>query len=184
MSRRVSKVFRPKTKEFIDLSEGFDRRLLNHSDDLARYGIDGNIVAASYDQVQSLLAIATHKHIHVLGQNGVEVVYSVAAGRELAHLDLRGSHLVAVDSKHTLYTWLLEDKGLEPVAVQALRGAITTTYVEPSLDWLFLGTKDGTVEVWDLEAEQINTSFKIKNQYFERQEEWVKTTDASTEQHV
>lgn len=78
-----------------------------------------------------------------------------------------------MDSKNTLYTWLLEGKTLEPVAVQALRGAVTTTYVEPSLDWLFLGTKDGTVEVWDLEAEQLNTSFKIKNQYFERQEEWV-----------
>lgn len=173
MSRRVSKVFKARTKDFLDLSEGFDRRLLSNAENLARYGISGDIVAASYDQVQSLLALATPRSIHVLGQNGVEVVYKVHAGRDIAFLVLHASHLVAIDFKNTLYSWLLEGGDTEPVAVQSLRGVVTATHVDPSLDWLFLGMKDGTVQAWDLAGEQMNTTFKVKNQYFERQEEWV-----------
>lgn len=172
----MSKVFKPKSKEFLDLSDGFDRRLLNGSEQLARYGIAGDIIAASYDQVQSLLAVATSKNVYVFGQDGVEVMYHIAAGRDIKYLIVQRAHLVAIDSKNTVYTWLLEGNDMEPVATQPFRGVITATYVDPSLDWLFLGLKDGSVEAWDLEGEQLNTTFKIKNQYFERQEEWVRVS--------
>lgn len=173
MSRRVSKVFKSKPKDFPDLSEGFDRRFLNNGEVLARYGVAGNVIAAAYDQVQSLLAIATFRTIYVFGQDGVEVSYHISAGRDIRFLIIHGAHLVAIDSKNTIYAYSLDGTDREPVATHPFRGLITAVHVDPILDWLFLGLKDGSVETWDLEAEQLNTTFKIKNQYFERQEEWV-----------
>lgn len=172
MSARVSGIFRGKANFFPNLSEGFDKQTALRKDELAHYGIAGKILRVSYDQVQSLLAVATTKHIYVYGQNGVEVVFDVPSGRSTAHLALHGSHLVVIDEKHNLYTWNLEEKGNTPIAVQALRGVITAHYVEPATDWLFLGMRDGTVEAWDLAGEQMNRTFRIKNPYLARQEEW------------
>ncbi|CCG81967.1 Uncharacterized protein C1F3.03 [Taphrina deformans PYCC 5710] len=172
MAARMSKVFKSKIKEIENVSEGYDRRWLAQDHLVAQFGLPGDILAVSFDQIQSLLAVATSKSIHVLGQNGVESVYQVAAGREVAHLLIHGSHLIAIDTKHVLYTWLIEDKTRDPAVIQPLRGVVTATYAEASIDWLFLGMKDGTVSVWDIEGEQIVPSFKIKNQYFERQEDW------------
>lgn len=172
MSARVSGIFKAKSNSFPNLSEGFDKQSALKTDELAHYGIAGSILKVSYDQVQSLLAIATTKHIYVYGQNGVEVVFDVPSGRSASHLELHGSHLVVIDEKHNLYTWNLEEKGKNPTVVQALRGVVTAVYVEPATDWLFLGMRDGTVEAWDLAGEQMNRTFKVKNQYLARQEEW------------
>lgn len=168
----MQKIFKSKSKTFPNLSDGFDRRYIAKAEEFLDVGLSNDIVLASYDQVQSLLAVATANSIHVYGQEGVEVIYRLAAGREVVHLLLHKSHLVAIDAKNTLYTWSLDGTEMSPVAVQALRGVVTTVYAEASTDWLYLGMKDGTVDVWDLEGEQIVQSFKIKNQYFARQEEW------------
>ncbi|ORY86798.1 lethal giant larvae like, C-terminal-domain-containing protein [Protomyces lactucae-debilis] len=167
----MSKRLFGKQKAFEDLSGGFQRGLLQ-KDDLARYGIAGKILHVAYDQVQSLVAVATtHGAIHVLGQNGVEVVYVLPAGCTAHHLCLHRSHLTAIDQRNTLHTWLLEDcRDSRPAAVYALRGVVTAIHVEPSVDWLFLGMTDGSICVWDLEGEQM-TTYKVKNLYFERQEE-------------
>lgn len=172
MAARMSKVFKSKPKEVADLSGGFDRRQLVSGHVLAKYGIAGNVIAAACDQVQSLLAVASTKGLYVLGQHGVEATYKIAAGRQIAHLQIHKAHLIAIDTQNMLYSWLLEDQTTETVVTQALRGVVTTTFVEQSVDWLFLGMKDGTVQAWDIEGEQINTTFKVKNQYFDRQEDW------------
>ena len=171
MSRRLSKVFGSKSKDFPDLSVGFDSRFLQ-LDELSSFGIHDPIVASSYDQVQSLLAIATLSGVYVLGQAGVEGFFAVPDHRTTAFLVLHGSHLIVIDTKSTLYQWTLEGQVKDPVARQTLRGIVTAIHTEPTLDWLFLGLRDGSVDVWDIEGEQMNRNFKIKDQYRDRQEEW------------
>lgn len=172
MAARMSKVFRSKTKELGNLTGSIDAQSFTNSHLVAHYGLAGTVLGVSYEHVQSLLAIATNKGIYVLGQDGVEVFYKIAAGHQVVHLTLHKSHLLAIDDKQMLYTWDLETSLNVPVVTQALRGVVTCTYAEYSLDWLFLGMKDGTILAWDLLAEQLSPSFKVRNQYFDRQEDW------------
>ena len=167
----MSKLFGRSSGEFPDLSEGFDRSAIRF-DDFGRYGIHGRVLCSSYDQVQSLLALGTDTGlVYVLGQDGVEVVYKIPSNQPAAHISLQRTHLTVIDARNALYSWNIDERDHTPVASHYVRGVVTTVYAEPSLDWLILGMKDGTIVVWDTEAEQMNTEFRIKNLYFEKQEE-------------
>ncbi|BFZ57251.1 Lethal(2) giant larvae sro7 [Savitreella phatthalungensis] len=168
----MSKLFSKSSGDFADLSEAFDRSAIRF-DDFGRYGLKGRVTATSFDQVQSLLAVATDTGlVYVLGQDGVEVVYEVPSHQPVEHLHLHRTHLTVIDTRNALYTWNIDERAaLKPIAQAYIRGVVTASYIEPSLDWLFLGFKDGSMQAWDLEAEQLNDDFRVKNLYFEKQEE-------------
>lgn len=167
----MSKLFGRSAGDFPDLSEGFDRSAIRF-DDFGRYGINGKVLCSSCDQVQSLLALGIDTGlVYVLGQDGVEVVYKIPSNQPAQHISLQRTHLTVLDARNALYSWNIDDRASTPVASHYVRGVVMTIYAEPALDWLFLGMKDGSIIVWDTEAEQLNTEFRIKNLYFEKQEE-------------
>ena len=106
----------------------------------------------------------------MFGQQGVRVVFKLPQRTSISFLNLHGSHLTVIDARSNLTAYSLESK--ERVAAHTVRSKLTCIETDPSLDWMFLGLADGTVDVWDIDRERICASFRIPNLYRERHEEW------------
>ncbi|QSL66816.1 hypothetical protein MERGE_001203 [Pneumocystis wakefieldiae] len=137
-------------------------------DELSSYGVSSGIRLATFDAIQSLLAIATFdSKIYIFKEKNVKVQYSLPKHLLIRHLLLHDSFLIAIDSINNIYSWSLDKTSIMPTAVHSIRGTVTCIGTDPSIDWLFIGLKDGTIDVWDIDRECI-ASYKIDNLYLER----------------
>lgn len=135
---------------------------------LSSYGVSSGIRLATFDAIQSLLAIATFdSKIYIFKEKNVKVQYSLPKHLLIRHLLLHDSFLIAIDSINNIYSWSLDKTSIMPTAVHSIRGTVTCIGTDPSIDWLFIGLKDGTIDVWDIDRECI-ASYKIDNLYLER----------------
>ncbi|BFZ59097.1 Lethal(2) giant larvae sro7 [Saitoella coloradoensis] len=141
-----------------------------HLNYLTHHGIHGTISTMHFDPVQGLLAVGTYEgSVDVLGQSGVQVTFHVSNSPAIRHVRLHGPRLVVVDAKNALTIFSLET--CERTSVYSARGLVTYIHTDPSLDWLFIGLSDGTIDVWDLDRERI-APFRVPNLYKERQDQW------------
>ncbi|KTW27292.1 hypothetical protein T552_02275 [Pneumocystis carinii B80] len=139
-------------------------------DELFSYGVSSGIRLATFDAIQSLLAIATFdSKIYIFKEKNIKVQYSLPKHLSIRQLLLHDSFLIAIDSINTIYSWSLDKTSIMPTTVHSIRGNVTCIGTDPSIDWLFIGLKDGTVDVWDIDRECI-APYKIANLYSEKYE--------------
>ncbi|KAG4305951.1 hypothetical protein PORY_000861 [Pneumocystis oryctolagi] len=139
---------------------------------LLSYGISDGIRLATYDAIQSLFAVATvDSKIYVFKDKNVKVRYSLAKKSLIQHLILHCNYLIAIDSKNNLYSWSIDTTSLTPSTIYTLRGHVICIETDPCIDWLYIGFRNGTIDVWDIDRECISP-YKINNLYIERHEEW------------
>ncbi|KTW31251.1 uncharacterized protein T551_01323 [Pneumocystis jirovecii RU7] len=139
---------------------------------LLSYGISDGIRLATYDAVQSLLAVATlDSKIYIFKDKNIKVQYSLPKRIPILHLVLHGCYLIAIDSRNNLYSWSIDTASITPSVIYSIRGYVTCVETDPCIDWLYIGLKDGTVDVWDIDRECISP-YKIANLYTARHEKW------------
>lgn len=122
-----------------------------------------SVLAAAFDPVQSLLAVATTgNEIRVFGQQHVEVVFEFNSSKPINYLKfVKGVYLVGISSGSGDITVLsLHSKQI--LDTHLFPGAITSVCVDPSLDWLVVGLANGSVMFYDVDRLQV-TPFRIDN---------------------
>ncbi|KAG5518344.1 hypothetical protein PMAC_003141 [Pneumocystis sp. 'macacae'] len=160
-----------KTKNTFEQSD-FSSRFF--CDELLNYGISDGIRLATYDAIQSLLAVATlDSKIYIFKDKNIKVQYSLPKQTSILHLVLHGCYLIAIDSRNNLYSWSIDTTSMTPSATYSIRGYVTCVETDPCIDWLYIGFKDGTIDVWDIDRECISP-YKIPNLYTTRHEKWRK----------
>src|SRR6202048_1971802 len=103
--------------------------------------------------------------VYVFGQAAVQVHFSLPIPNTvIKFLHLHGPRLAVVDTRYNLTTFSLAGTGVERKALHTVRGQVACIESDLSLDWLFMGLTDGTVDIWDLDRECI-TKFQIPNLY-------------------
>ncbi|KAG5438736.1 hypothetical protein PCANB_002456 [Pneumocystis canis] len=143
-----------------------------YCDELLNYGISDGIRLATYNSIQSLLAVATiDSKIYLFKDKNIKVRYSLPRQTLIQHLILHGNHLISIDSKNNLYSWSIDTTSIIPSAIYSTRGYVTCIETDPCIDWLYIGFKDGTIDVWDIDRECISP-YKISNLYLNRYKEW------------
>ncbi|ODV97539.1 hypothetical protein PACTADRAFT_47442 [Pachysolen tannophilus NRRL Y-2460] len=150
-----------KTVRERDLSTGLSMRNFK-LDDLTRYGIAGSIMGMAYEPVQSLMALSTDKgHIHVYGQQRVEVVFELKTTLPIITLKfIKGIYLVAIDTKNTILIFSLSSKKL--LASYTAPGMISSIESDYSLDYLLIGLVSGVIVIYDVDRCAL-APFKIDN---------------------
>jgi len=79
-------------------------------------------------------------------------------------IHLHGPTLAVIDSRYNLTTYTLIGTGAERQKMHTVRGQVTCIESDLSLDWLFMGLTDGTVETWDFDRECV-ARYTIPNLY-------------------
>jgi syntaxin-binding protein 5 len=103
--------------------------------------------------------------VYVFGQSAVQVHFSLATPNTgVKFIHLHGPHLAVVDSRYNLTTFSLAGTGAERKTVHTVRGQVACIESDLSLDWLFMGLTDGSIDVWDLDRECI-AKYTIPNLY-------------------
>ncbi|QBM85848.1 Lethal giant larvae(Lgl) like, C-terminal [Metschnikowia aff. pulcherrima] len=121
-----------------------------------------SVVAASFDPVQSLLAVATKRgSVHVYGQNCVEVVFELRTSGTISDIRfVKGVYLVCVEALGNVTVLSLHTKQI--LATYLAPGAITAVETDPSMDWLILGMANGAVLFYDVDRFHL-TPLRIDN---------------------
>lgn len=116
----------------------------------------------AYDPVQSLFALATDNgHIHVFGQQNVEVVFSLKKPSPIEYLRIvKSVYLVAIDASRTITVFNMESR--EEASSHTVYGNVSAVTTDPAMDWLFLGLENGQVIVYDVDRGTMS-SFRIDN---------------------
>lgn len=116
----------------------------------------------AFDPVQSLLAVSTESgHIHVFGQNNVEVVFALRKRISIAYLRIvKSVYLVAVDTDNFITVFNMESR--EEASSHQLYGKCCTVTSDPAMDWLFIGLDNGQVLVYDIDRGSM-ANFRIDN---------------------
>jgi syntaxin-binding protein 5 len=103
--------------------------------------------------------------VYVFGQAAVQVHFSLPTPNTgIKFLHLHGPHLAVIDSRYNLTTYSLSGTGAERTALHTVRGQVACIESDLSLDWLFLGLTDGSVDIWDIDRECV-AKFTIPNLY-------------------
>lgn len=152
---------RIKTIGEADLSAALGPNIFR-TDDLAQYGFSAKPVAVAFDPVQSLIAVSTVSgHIHVFGQDNVEVVLQIKQPLPINTLRiLKSVYLVAIDSRNVITVFNMESR--EEISSHALYGKVSSVTSDPSMDWLFVGLDNGQVLVYDVDRGSM-ANFRIDN---------------------
>ncbi|OBA19255.1 hypothetical protein METBIDRAFT_33453 [Metschnikowia bicuspidata var. bicuspidata NRRL YB-4993] len=121
-----------------------------------------SVVAAAYDPVQSLIALATKRDsIHVYGQNCVEVVFELRTSGVISHLRfVKGIYLVCIETSGNVTILSLHKKQI--LATYSAPGSVTAVECDPSMDWLILGMANGSVLFYDVDRFHL-TPLRIDN---------------------
>lgn len=82
-------------------------------------------------------------------------------------LHLHGPHLVIIDNRNNLTHHSIDGDHVEQKARFSIRGQVTSIESDLSLDWLFIGMTDGSVDIWDLDRECL-AQLSIENLYGRR----------------
>ncbi|GAA6002391.1 uncharacterized protein JCM10292_006635 [Rhodotorula paludigena] len=143
---------------------------------LAQLGIGSELTAITYDPVQSLLAVGTeHGRLFVFGAPGVELGWDLGMPTKIRHLVFKpgSGFLCVVDSKDTLYIFNLQrlDQGKpHRDSSLSLRSTVTCVEASASHSFLFLGCKDGTVDVFDIDRGSLAHHARIPNLWLAQEE--------------
>ncbi|TID25530.1 hypothetical protein CANINC_002920 [Pichia inconspicua] len=120
--------------------------------ELQQYGIAGQVRSMAFDPVQSLIAVVTNYNtVYIFGQSRVNVsipLNSVSSIRALKFI--KGAYLVAIDSANTIFVISLHQKKVIHSCVT--RVPITSYVTDYSLEFVFVGLKNGSVRAFNIET--------------------------------
>lgn len=122
-----------------------------------------SIVAVAYDPVQSLLAVSTkNNEVRVYGQHMVEVVFEFKSSSPITTLKfVKGVYLVCVQPiSDNIIVLSLHTK--EILSTYLPPGHINSVETDPSLDWLIIGSTNGSLLFYDVDRFAL-TPFRIDN---------------------
>ncbi|KAL8915614.1 MAG: hypothetical protein Q9172_006846 [Xanthocarpia lactea] len=148
-----------------DFSGGLDPQLFA-IDEVARYGINSQISALSYDPVQSLLAVGTSDtqfgggQIYVFGQSRVSVVLPLPRKSSVKSIHFVADKLVCLDSKHEISVFSLETSRI--ISTYTPPGSVTAILTDPTLDFALFGLQNGEIVAYDLDR-QNPTPLRVPN---------------------
>ncbi|EEB08594.1 lgl family protein [Schizosaccharomyces japonicus yFS275] len=157
-----------------DLSKGLENLSISlQVDDYNRFGVIGKPVNWYYDAAQELLALETSEDIiYIFGKGSVQTQYVIPPGVKLSHLVIHWMHLILIGTNNMLYSFdLTRPQNKDPVSSLTLHRKVTAIGVDSAVEWLYLGLQDGSVFAYDTTRRGFG-SYRIENQYTERQEEW------------
>ncbi|VEU21494.1 DEKNAAC102775 [Brettanomyces naardenensis] len=142
----------PKFKRNTDnLSQGMDK-IQFEVDELQSYGEAGRVKALAYDPVQSLMAVATEfNHVCIFGQARVTYTLELQTVNPIKALRfVKGIYLLVFDSVDTIFVISLFTKTvLRKITTSVEITAFDTDY---SLEFVFVGLKNGMVKAFDIET--------------------------------
>ncbi|GAA5906729.1 hypothetical protein JCM8208_006372 [Rhodotorula glutinis] len=156
-------MFSSKTRKALESASLLDHSQLLRSaqawqlGQIASLGLGAELTAMTYDPVQSLLAVGTeHGKLVVLGAPGVELAWDLGIPTKIRHLAFKSGSgfLCVVDAKNTLSVFDLqriENGKPHRDSSLSLRSNVTCLESSASLSFLFIGGKDGTVDLYDID---------------------------------
>ncbi|KAK5699787.1 Lethal(2) giant larvae sro7 [Elasticomyces elasticus] len=149
-----------------DLSAGISPEYFK-PDDLARFGVNSQVICLAYDPVQSLLAVGTKSsqygpgQIYVFGRQRVQITLPLARpGANVKTLQFVAEKLVCLTSKHEICVYSLEHRKL--LARYSPSGIVTAMCSDPMLDYTLIGLSNGELLAYDLDRETL-APFRIPN---------------------
>ena len=113
----------------------------------ARYGVNSQISTLAYDPVLSLLAVGTNDSkfgpglIYVYGQNRVCSTFTTPRRSSIRQLHFCADKLVSLDSKNDVCVFSLQTG--RTLASYAPPGNASTLFVDPGMDYCFIGLQNG-----------------------------------------
>ena len=114
---------------------------------MARYGVNSQLSAVSYDPVQSLLAIGTNDtqygtgQVYVFGQKRVYQKLTLPRKASVKIIQFCADKLIAVDSKNDIVVYSLETARI--VSSYTPPGQVTALLTDPVLDYALIGLQNG-----------------------------------------
>lgn len=114
---------------------------------VARYGINSQISALTYDPIQSLLAVGTKDtkfgsgQIYIFGQKRVSTTLKLPRKASVKILQFVADKLVCVDSKNDVSVFALDTTRI--LTSYAPPGLITAIATDPTLDYALIGLQNG-----------------------------------------
>ncbi|SCV67903.1 BQ2448_5514 [Microbotryum intermedium] len=143
---------------------------------LVEFSLGSELTAISFDPVQGLLAVATERGaLHVFGKPSVHLSWDLGRPVKIKHLAFRpgAGFLACVDSKDTLHVFDLgriENNKPYRDSSLSLRAQITCIEASPNHPHLFLGGKDGTVDIFDIDRGVLVPTSRIPNCWVQQEE--------------
>lgn len=120
--------------------------------ELQQYGIAGQVRSMAFDPVQSLMAVVTNYNtVYVFGQSRVNVSIPLNAVSNIRALRfIKGIYLVAIDAANTVFVISLHQKKVIHTCIT--RVPITSFVTDYSLEFVFVGLKNGSVKAYNIET--------------------------------
>lgn len=161
-SLKASNISIPKFRSSENLSAGLENMPYGVYE-LQKYGIAGNVQTLAFDPTQSLMAVITQfNKLYIFGQSRVNVdipIQSVSSIRTLRFI--KGIYLIAIDSANSIFVISLLSKKVIHTCIAKL--PITAYACDYSLEFVFIGLKNGLVRAFNIETGQ-DTILNLREQ--------------------
>lgn len=120
--------------------------------ELQKYGIVGNVDTLAFDPIQSLMAAVTNfNHIYIFGQARVMVELKLDTVSPIRALRfIKGCYLIAIDKSNTIFVISLHQKKVIHTLIAL--APIVSYACDYSLEFVYVGLKDGTVRAFNIET--------------------------------
>ncbi|QPG73442.1 hypothetical protein FOA43_000752 [Brettanomyces nanus] len=142
----------PKFRRSTDnLSTGMENMLFDIYE-LQKYGEAGRVKLLAYDPVQSLMAVVTEfNHISIFGQARVSYTLQLETVNPIRAIRfVKGVYLLVFDTLNTIFVISLFSKSVIRKIVSRI--PITAFETDYSLEFVFVGLKNGDVKAFDIES--------------------------------
>lgn len=132
--------------------------------ELQKYGIVGSVKSLAFDPNQSLMALVTHfNHVYIFGQARVNVIIKLESVSPIRALKfIKGIYLIAIDSANSIYVISLLSKKVIHTCISKI--PITAFASDYSLEFVFVGLKNGTVRAFNIES-GVDTILNLRKEY-------------------